>query len=81
MPFDAASGDKGDLHDEYQHPEGEDRAMDVKDGAGKRRAHHAGLEVSWREADEDADAEQDRHAAEEAAFSGSIDRSVGGLLA
>ena len=81
MPFDAASGDKGDLHDEYQHPEGEDRAMDVKDGAGKRRAHHAGLEVSRREADEDADAEQGRHAAVEAAFRGSIDRSVGGLLA
>ena len=54
--------------------------MDVKDGAGKRREHHAGLEVSWREADEDADAEQGRHAAVEAAFRGSIDRSVG-LLA
>ena len=81
MPSDAASGDKGDLHDEYQHPEGEDRAMDVKNGTGKRRAHHAGLEVSWREADEDADAEQDRHAAVEAAFGTSLERSVGGLLA
>src|SRR5258708_28557757 len=55
--------------------------MDVKDGAGKRRAHHAGLEVGWREADEDADAEQDRHAAVEDAFDGSIDRSVVGLFA
>src|SRR6266851_3366334 len=62
MPFDAASGDEGGLHDEQQHPESEDRAVDVKDGAGKRRAHHAGPEVSWREADEDARrrAEQDR---------------------
>jgi hypothetical protein len=34
MPFDAASGHKGDPYDEYQHPKGEDRAMDVKDGAG-----------------------------------------------
>src|SRR5437016_670137 len=55
--------------------------MDVKDGAGKRRAHHSGLEVSWREADEDADAEQDCHTAVEDAFDGSIDRSVRGLLA
>src|SRR5205823_13146999 len=55
--------------------------MDVKDGAGKRRPHHAGLEVSWREADVDADAEQDRHAAVEDAFDSSIDRSVRGLLA
>src|SRR6266567_4001078 len=55
--------------------------MDVKDGAGKRRPHHAGLEVSWREADEDADAEQDRHAAVEDAFDSSIDSSVRGLLA
>ena len=52
--------------------------MDVQDGAGKRRTHHACLEVSWREADEDADAEQYRHAAVEAAFRGSIDRPVGG---
>ena len=76
MPFDATSGDEGGLHGEQQHPEGEDRAVDVKDGAGKRRAHHAGLKVSWREADEDADAKQDRHAAVEDAFDGSIDRSV-----
>ena len=55
--------------------------MDVKDGAGKRRAHHAGLEVSWREADVDTDAEQDRHAAVEGALDGSIDRSVRGLSA
>src|SRR5207245_11311669 len=55
--------------------------MDVKDGAGKRRAQHAGLEVSWREADEDADAKQDRHAAVEDAFGGSIDRSIVGLFA
>src|ERR1700704_5897536 len=55
--------------------------MDVKDRAGQRRAHHAGPEVSWREADEDADAEQDRHAAVEDAFESSIDRSVRGLLA
>src|SRR5450432_968818 len=81
MPFDAASRDEGDLHDEQQHPEREDRAMDVKNGAGKRRTHHAGLEVSWREADEDTDAEQDRHAAVEAAFGGSIDRPIVGLLA
>ncbi len=81
MPFEAASEDKRGLHDEYQHPEGEDRAMNVKDGAGKRRAHHAGLEVSWREADEDADAEQSRHAGVEAAFRGSIDRSVGVFFA
>ena len=78
MPFDAASGDKGDLHDEYQHPKGEDRAMDMKDGAGKRRAHYAGLEVSWREAD--GACEQCRHAlAVEAAFRGrlTLRRSVG----
>jgi hypothetical protein len=56
-------------------------AVDVKDVAGKRRAHHAGLEVGWREADEDADAKQDRHAAIEDALDGSIDRSVRGLLA
>jgi hypothetical protein len=37
-------------------------------------------EVSGREADEDADAEQDRHAAVEDAFDGSIDRSVPGQL-
>ena len=37
--------------------------MDMKDGAGKRRPQHAGLEVGWREADVDADAHQDRHAA------------------
>jgi hypothetical protein len=28
--------------------------MDVKNGAGKWRTHHAGLEVSWREANEGA---------------------------
>jgi hypothetical protein len=79
MPFDAASGDECGLNSEQQHPEGEDRAVEVKDGARKRRAHHAGLEVSWREADEHADAEQDRHATVENAFDGSIDRSVHGL--
>src|SRR5438094_7623889 len=54
--------------------------MDVKDGAGKRRAQHAGLKVSRREADVDTAAEQDRHAAVEDAFDGSIDRSVRGLV-
>jgi len=56
VPFDAARGDEGGLDSEQQHPEREDRAVDVKDGAGKRRAHHAGLEVGRREADENADA-------------------------
>src|ERR1700704_800735 len=54
--------------------------MDVEDGAGKRRAQHAGLEASCREADVDADTEQDRHAAVEDAFDGSIDRPIRGLV-
>jgi hypothetical protein len=80
MQFDPPSGDECSLDGEQQHPESEDRAVDVKDGAGKRRAHHACLEVTWREADEDADAEQDRHAAVEDTFDGSVDRPVPGLL-
>src|SRR5205085_5686464 len=63
------------------HPEGEDCAVEMENGAGKRRAHHAGLEVSWREADVDTDAEQDGHAAVEDGFDSSIGRSVRGLSA
>jgi hypothetical protein len=47
-------------------------------GALIRLAHHAGPEVGWREADEDA--EQDHYAAVEDAFDGSIDSSVRGLV-
>jgi hypothetical protein len=81
MPFDAASGDERGLHDEQQHPQGEYCTVDVKNGAGKRRAHHACLEVRWREADVHADAEQDRHAAIEDSFDRSIDWSIPGLVA
>ena len=81
MPSDAAGRDEGGLHDKQQHPEGEYRAVDMKNGAGKRRAHHACLEVGGREADVDADAEQDRHAAIEGPFDRSIDWSIPGLLA
>jgi hypothetical protein len=81
MPFYAASGDERGLHDEQQHPEGEYRTVDVKNRAGKRRAHHACLEVRWREAYVDADAEQDRHAAIEEPFDRSIDWPIPGLVA
>lgn len=54
--------------------------MDVNNGAGKRCAQHAGLEVSWREADEDTHAKHECHAAVKDAFDGSIDGSVPGLV-
>jgi len=81
MPLDAASGDERGLDDEQQHPEGEHRAVDVKNRAREWSPHHACLKVSWGEADVDADAEQRRHAAIEDPFNRSIDLSIPGLVA
>jgi len=81
MPFNPAGRDEGGLDGEQQHPEREGSAVDVKDGAGERRAQHAGAEVSGAEADVHADAEQDGHARVEDAFRGPIDGAVDGLLA
>jgi hypothetical protein len=53
----------------------------VKNGAREWSADHACLEVSWREPDVDADAEQHRHAAIEDPFNRSIDMSIRGLVA
>src|SRR5580693_9860588 len=81
MPIDAMGGDEDCLHNEEQHPECESRAVDVQDRTGERGAQQAGHKVCWREANENADGEQDRHTAVEDAFDGSIDKSVCGLLA
>jgi hypothetical protein len=50
--------------------------MEVKDGAGQRRAQHAGAEVSGREAYKDHDAQQDCHATKEDALAIAVDRAV-----
>ena len=58
MPLDAASGDESHLHDKQQHPERKDRAVNVKNGTGQRRAHHAVIgshrhATVWRPRDPD----------------------------
>src|SRR5580698_1360931 len=79
MPLNAMGRDKCGLHKKQQHPQRKDCAVYVKNGAGKRRAEHARLKVRRREANEDADAQQDRHAAKKISFEGAVDRPVHSL--